>query len=392
MITVQKPLQASQSVEKRNFIFCIVAFLLCLRHILQILGFSSIASTIFKVLYVLVFVFLAIAILQKIQIRQTLGSFLFFLIFLLFYAWLVVNLFFLYRQYLEPSITFLLALPLLFCNRAVTLSKKDALVFFYCLSAVATLLVIFAFIPSAYKNGMLMLYTSNENQSGLLYMSIFLGIYTFLFIAKRKNVFLWALALGLLYGAFKTGSRASFTACVLCNVLSVLLFLLPRWKKAVLIVFMTLFLILPFAVTLLVEQLGVDFEFMGSSAWTGREEIWPHVIETVSEDPFSMRLGQSVAHNYSTELGAHNALLDVAWKFSLPIAVIFFIGLFAMGRLLHKVNAENRCSGVLLSCFAAGLLHMAMEASLITGALDYTLYFLLAMFCGIPLLREGKEK
>ncbi len=386
-----KSLQSQKNTEKSNPVFFLIAVLLCVRHIFQLLGFSSIASTLFKFLYVFVFLFLAYCILQKLQLKQTSFSFLLFLAFLLLFIWIALKLLLVYRSQLESSITFLLAFPLLFSSRAIRPVSKDAKVFFYLLTAVAALLVVFAFIPSSYRDGMLLLYTQNENQSGLLYMSVFLGIFSFLCIEKKKNVFWWVLSIGLLYGAFRTGSRTAFSACILCMGLCLLLFLLPRWKKAVFSVAMLLFAILPFIVTWLVEKLGVDFTFMGSSAWTGREKIWPTVVETVLNEPFSMKIGQTIAHSLSEELGAHNTMLDIAWDFSLPTAVFFLIGLISTGRMLLNENKEKRLSCVPFACFIAGLLHMTMEASLITGALDYTLYFLLAIFCGKALLDSKTE-
>ena len=86
-----------------------------------------------------------------------------------------------------------------------------------------------------------------------------------------------------------------------------------------------------------------------------------------------------------------NTMLDIAWDFSLPTAVFFLIGLISTGRMLLNENKEKRLSCVPFACFVAGLLHMTMEASLITGALDYTLYFLLAIFCGKALLDSKTE-
>ena len=59
--------------------------------------------------------------------------------------------------------------------------------------------------------------------------------------------------------------------------------------------------------------------------------------------------------------------------------------------MLARPMAE-KSRAVITACLIGGLAHMTFEASIIAGALDYTLYFLLSLFCGLALGRRNEEK
>ena len=378
------------SEGKRSVLICLISVLLCTRHILQLMGVSDLASLLFKVLYALVFVFLLSVFVKSVSQHKKMTGFLLFIVDLLALAALSVVLIFSYRRYFESAITFLLAFPMLFCSNSICIHHKDARLYFRALTLVAIVLAVLPFGSSGYKQGVLMLYTGNGNQCGLLYMSVFLGIYIYQFINK-SNLFFWLLQAGLLYGCWQTESRTAFIACIMCVGLSLMLVRFPRWTNCTFLVFMVGFIVLPLLVTTLMEWFGRDLNFMGASVWTGREEIWPRALEKVREAPFRINLGRVLAENYDVELGAHNVWLDVAWRFSLPIAILFLISLYHTGkRFVTAVNIDRRAVA-LVACFGAGLLHMSLEAAIISGALDYTLYFLLAVFCGMALTKRKED-
>jgi hypothetical protein len=150
------------------------------------------------------------------------------------------------------------------------------------------------------------------------------------------------------------------------------------------------FILTPSISTLALKYAKYIPNFDANALFTGREVIWPYVLEVVFDHPLSMRVDEVVLDHYGGDLGAHNAWLDIAWKYSLPVAVLFLIAIFNMGKwIVKKSNTPN--SSVLISCFICGLIHMSFETSIISGALDYTLYFFIALLGGVAIIGDGKE-
>ena len=385
--TKEIPITDNNSVSKdRDYIFCTIAVLLCVRHVLQILHFSVIASVLFKLLYIAVFAFLLYTFFKKFKARQPLLQVLFFIVCLVGIAWVLVQLLTKYPEYLQSSATFLLATPLLFSCDSINISRKDSLLFFKLLTVVALVLAFSIFIPSNYKNGELLLYTLNGNQSGLLYMSVFTGIFTYRQL-ERKRLLVTVLLAFLLYGCWLSASRASFLVCLFCILSSVLFKKAPSFRDKFLKIAFLLVILVPLFSAALVNLVGENFEILGGSLFTGRDRLWSQVIEGLKKDPFGMNIYTVVTSDNGRRLGAHNVLLDVAWKYSLPIGMIFFSSIIYMSKQIQK-KLTSRDSAVVIACFISGLIHMTYEASIISGALDYTLYFLLSIFCGIGLLNK----
>ncbi len=374
--------------EKRNILFCAICVLLCARHVLQILGFSTIASFLFKLLYVAVFVFLCdILVRAIIRSKETKEARRFLLFFSLVFACLIylcIRLFLHFPSHLEASVTFLLALPLLACFDMVKLSKKDARLFFYLMLVIAVILAVAVFIKSSYRDGLLLLYAPNPNTSGLLYMSVFLALYSFLFLNK-KHILGWLVLAALLYGCWQTESRAAFIACIACILLSFLSHKNIKIGKIFVIAALVVFVLLPLLAPALLTKI------LGEGILTGREIIWPHLLGQVLDDPFTMKIDRiAYADVLGNDLGAHNVWLDIAWKYSLPIAIVFlFVFLFSCKSIYRKTSSHRYA--IIAAVFVSGLIHMSFEASLIAGALDYTLYFLLTLFSAHTLI-EYQEK
>lgn len=381
------PITDNNSVsEDRDYIFCTIAVLLCVRHVLQILHFTVIASILFKLLYVAVFAFLMFTFIKKFKARQPFLQVIFFIVCLVGISWVLVQLLTKYPEFLQSSATFLLATPLLFSCDSIHVSRKDSVLFFNLLCIVAVVLAFSIFVPSNYKNGELLLYTLNGNQSGLLYMSVFMGIFTYWKLARRRPFILLLLAF-LLYGCWRSNSRASFLVCILCVLFPLLFKKVPKFTDKILKLALVLLILIPMFSTALVNLIGEDFEVLGGSLFTGRDRLWAQAFEGLRSDPFSIKLSNVITSDNGRRLGAHNTLLDVAWKYSLPIGIIFFSSIIYMSKQIQKKLTSSE-SVVIIACFIGGLIHMTYEASIISGALDYTLYFLLSIFCGIGLLNK----
>lgn len=379
---IQKP----ATKERENYLFCAMAVVLCVRHILQLLGFSQIASVLFAGLYILTAAFSFSCLWRKLYAKQTRGEMVCFLLGLCGFVYLSGMLFLKYSAYLQQSAVFLLTLPILIGADRVTMSEYNAKLYFRLVTVLGILLSILVFVPSGYKKGLLLLYSANANQSGLLYMSVFLGVYMYHCLYKKH----WALYLvlaGLLYGCYRTGSRTCILACILLIVLSFFIDRKQNRNKRWLMFAMVLFVALPFLSATLVEWLGADFKIMGESAWTGREQMWPEIIEKIARSPLTFKIDDIIVNRYGEGLGAHNAWLSVAWDYSVPVAALFLLLLYRMG-CSFGVNKKNAANGVVVACFISGLLHMSFEAALICGALDYSLYFLLPLFAGAAIVKK----
>lgn len=381
--------QSVSTPVRRNYLFCLMVIVLCARHILQLLGFSELAAVLFEVLYILTALFMAVSVVRNLIIKHAAFPLMVLLMGIGVMFYLVWKLMFSYRAYLEQSLTFVLVFPLLFSSDAVKVTEKDAKLYFQGMTLIGVLLSVLAFVPSSYENGLLLLYTRNGNQSGLLYMSIFFGIFVYQFTHKR-NWFRYGILALLLYGCWKTESRTSVIACIFLVILAIFLKKMPKWNKKALYISYGVYIAMPFIVSFLVKALGADFEILGASAWTGREELWPDIIQTLTSDPFGFKIDQVVHELYGVDLGAHNVWLTVGWNYSVPVTVVFLISVFCIGNTFLR-NSHGKNTAVLIACFIGGLLHMSFESAIICGALDFSLYFLCTLFAGKAFSQKMEE-
>ncbi len=346
----------------------------------------------FKLLYVCAFAVLAVCFWDKVKIGKINSSNALLIITMLAVTFIVVFVFIKHPSYLESSATTLITLPLLLCIDSLRITKKESKLYYMLLVPIAIILIVAVFIKSNYQYDTLVLYTGNSNQSGLLYMCVFIGIFVYQFLNKA-NILILLLEVGLLYGCWLTQSRTAFFACIFTVALTFLIYYLPRIKKFVLIGAFVAMIITPLAMGPFSLMFDGDITIMGSSIFTGREFIWPEVLKNLFSSilsPFVFRIDQmAYQSSYGIDLGAHHVMLDIAWKYTVPMAVIFLAAVWLTGKRLTK-HFENRKSSVVVACMVAVLLHMTMEASIIGGALDYTLYAMLNIFCAVSML-DGKE-
>ena len=378
--------------KKYRYLFCCLVALLCGRHTLQLLGFSSVASIMFKLLYVVAFLTLVVCFWDKIKCGTINSTNSMLLLVTLCVAFIFFVLLMKFPSKLESAATLLITWPLLLCLSVFKITRKEAKLYYICLIPVAVILIASIFFNSGYENGELLLYTNNSNQSGLLYMSVFMGIFVYQFLNKI-NFLMVFLEIGLLYGCWLTQSRTAFLACLLLVVLSVILYFLPKLKKPVLIFGFLMMVAAPFLIGTMSNILDSDLTIMGTSIFTGREKIWPTMLGNIFSSinaPFTFNVDKiAYQHASGRDVGAHHVMLDIAWKYSVPMAVVFLASLVSVGRSSFEYF-KNKKSSVVVACMVAALLHMTMEAVVIGGALDYSLYFILNILCALSML-DGKE-
>lgn len=372
----------------KSCLFTAIAIVLCSRHILQLLGFSRIASMLFEVLYILTAAYAAIYIL-----RGTVWKFRRFDCIYLICGWMALlimlrNILIRYFSYWQEAMTFLLIFSILLSIDTIFIDEKATKIFFRGIILIGIVLAVLVFVPSGYENGDLVLYTGNGNQSGLFYMSIFGGVFVYQYLYKR-HWFLFGLMMCLMYGCWQTHSRTSIMGCFLIICCSVVISRKNIFGRNIYVSVMVFFIVLPFMISILVRLLGENFQIFGISAWTGRDVIWPYAIEKLMENPFVFRINEVLYELNGGDLGAHNVWLTVAWNYSLPVAIIFIISLFRLGKSLFADNRTKEVS-VLIAYFVGGVWHMSFESSILVGALDYSLYFLLTLLSGRSIIKLRK--
>ena len=375
---------------KRNKIFCAMIFVLCLRHVLQLLGASALASYLFIALYGLVSLFVIEAVFIKFSMKQSnMALFIFFagaIAILFVFAYVMLR----QREHFEASLTFVLSFPLIICCDTISLSRKDSEMFFKLLTAIEVVLVALIFVPSSYKDGILLLYTPNANQAGLLYMSVFLAGYVYKFL-NRKGMLGWLLLAGLLVGCWLTESRAAFASCIVCILTSIIFSKKSHLNRKAMIVAVLLFIFIPMIAVMIFSNVDYSIKSLLNDAFTGRIAIWNTIFENIEQNPISLNMDKVLADHYGEELGAHNVWLDIMWKYSLPVAVAFLAAMIYLCHHMSRSLTKKRTS-VVSACFVAAIVHMTFEAALIGGALDYTLYFLVAIWSGIGIIDKGETE
>ena len=348
----------------------------------------------FKMLYIVAFLTLVVCFWDKIKCGSINSTNSMLLLVTLCVAFIFFVVLLKFPSKLESSATLLITLPLLLCLSVFKITRKEARLYYICLIPVAIILVASIFFGSGYEDGVLVLYTGNSNQSGLLYMSVFMGIFVYQFLNKI-NFLMVFLEIGVLYGCWLTQSRTAFFACLFLVALSVLLYFAPRLRKPVLITVFVAMILAPFSIGVLNKIFDSDLTIMGTSIFTGREKIWPAILKNIFSSinaPFTFNVDKMAYPNeFGKELGAHHVMLDIAWKYSVPIAVVFLASLVSVGRSAFAYF-EDKKSSVVVACMVAALLHMTMEASIIGGALDYSLYFILNILCALSMIQPKEEK
>jgi len=382
-------LYSKQLPKARHWIFLLLAILLCGRHLCLLVGLNSIASYLFMALFAVSVLFLFTSLLEKIEKQESLVKKIVFFIEIVSFVWLFCSLILSYTAYLKMASTFLIAFPILICFDAITATPRSAEIYFTALKFVAIGLSLSILIPSNYNEGILFLYTANGNQSGLLYMSVFLGNFIGQSL-KKRNVFDWLLNVALLVGCYLTQSRTAFFVCIIVTIISMVFSKASKFNYVLIFGGVAIFFFLPFFIKPISGFLESILGFLEDSLFTGRENIWPRILSVRMNEPWGIKIDQVVADHYGTDLRAHNVWLDVAWNFSLPMAAIFLCAVIAVGYYIGK-QAKTHQAVTLASCFFGFLLHMTFEASLLSGALDYTLYFLISFLSGITILNGRKQ-
>ena len=233
-----------------------------------------------------------------------------------------------------------------------------------------------------WNDGRLLYYTDNGNQSALLLMCYFLNIYIFRVNSKnKKRDFLYnILMIGLFLGIISTNSRTALIAILVL----ISLFLLGKLKIKALkrITYILLFVafFLPFIISIIMTVIPKDFTLFGQTIYTGREIVWANVTKEILINPFKIHVGEIVPTTgmeyYGEGLNAHNVFLEISWRFSPFVAILFFTMFYKTIKYIIKMASELTIKTI-LPLLCSVFIHMTFEASLFVAALDYSLLIFL---------------
>lgn len=295
----------------------------------------------------------------------------------------------------ELPVTLLIVCLLIAALDGSTVLKTVFKLYFHCSAAMSVVLIFAAFVPAFYKEGSLLLYTANENQAGIIYMCMFMNMMVYLQLKKRFGLSYFMvilIAIGTFAGCCMTHSRTS----ILCCVLVVFIYLIFKRKNKpfssfMIILIMAVFVLLPFIVVYVLPKFNVDI----NAITTGRDDIWGKVISDSMLNPFKANFTDPIFPNsvtYGQEINAHNVLLELTWRYSIPIGIFFIIFMYLIISKTNKLVGRNRFSIMLFATLATCLIHMCFEASLISGALDFSLYIVLPLVMGYNLELKSETK
>jgi hypothetical protein len=146
----------------------------------------------------------------------------------------------------------------------------------------------------------------------------------------------------------------------------------------------------PFLYLVLANLLSRDIVIMGKLLFSGRETVWRLYFEEILTHPLSTHIGDTISMTevlYQANFNTHNAWMQVAWEYSLPVGGLFLLCFFLFLQGVIKVTRSSKKGKWILACFCAGMIHMTFESALIVGALDYTLLYVFPLFV-IPVCCE----
>lgn len=364
---------------------------LFMRMFLLILGFRPIASALFIIIHVLALLTGVKYVIHMFTAKRKNES----IPLLIVFAIMVVYIGALYLiNRLRPvsleelPVTLLIVCLLVAASDGCVVSKTIFKLYFK-FSMIASIVLIFsAMIPSFYKDGSLILYTANENQAGVIYMCMFMNMLVYLQMKKRFGISYFMvlfIAIGVFAGCFMTQSRTS----IICCVLAVLVYLVFKRKTKpfsgfLIMLIMVLFVFLPVILAYAFPKLDADITVIT----TGRNTIWEKVISTALANPFNANFTDPIlpeSVTYGQVINAHNVLLELIWRYSIPVGIFFIIFMYMIISKANKMVGRNKLSIMLFAVFATCLVHMCFEATLISGALDFSLYVVLPLVMGFNL-------
>lgn len=273
-------------------------------------------------------------------------------------------------------------------------SYQTLQLYFKVASVASAALIVALLFPHFYNSGVLILYTTNPNQAAIIYMAMFMNMLTYVVSKKRSTVvriLITMLCIGLFIGCCLTESRTSIACCIIAVIVYLLCKKVKKPPSSVLArVVIVSYALFPIIVEFAFSALGLDV----SELLTGRDGIWEKVISSTIRNPLDAHFTESIISEgsyYVENLSAHNVFLELVWKYSLPTGILFAIFIYMIFDKTSAFLSKGKVPTMLFATFVACLLHMCFEATLISGALDFSLYIVLPLVLGLKVDFEEKK-
>lgn len=381
--------------------FVLIALMLGARVVLLLCDQTALASLCFKGTYVFVGLLALLSIYSFIKHKDygKDGPLTLMLMLLLFFALFgLLMLLGTFKGSYLTTFTFLIVLLLVLSRKRILLSEGVIKLYFRFMAIVGIALCLALLFPRFYQDGVLLLYTGNPNQSGMLYMCVFINVFIYRFWGKRSFLsaaFFDIELLLLLFGCACTNSRSALITCLLCMFLGGLFVFKRSIVKLVLGLCWVFFVLFPLAYLGLASLMNGNVQIFGKLLFSGRETVWRIYLQEILFHPFAMHVGETINMSdllYQASFNTHNAWLHVAWEYSLLAGILFLVALLILMLKMSRKMRFCKEQRLITACFCAGLFHMTFEASLIVGALDFTLLYLMPVLLGANYEKPDKKR
>ena len=265
----------------------------------------------------------------------------------------------------------IIIMPILASAKSFSWSKKGAKLIILLIKILSVLFLLSCFFSVNYnEHNELCLWYQNPNQAGLKCLLLFLLNLLFLKIQPNKNGTDIFFVIFCLVPCFLTRS----ITCIICILLCLTFSLVTKMKivkvRTIFYVSALAPIYMPLCFNLLIKLFPI-----AQASLLIRSQIFEEAIQEIFSDIFNGRLGQTIGNfsdYYGTILNAHNTLLQIAWDYSIIVALLFVFFCVEFFKLLNN-EQQNNIGCVLCVCF----FHMSMEYSILTAAIDYSLLFVL---------------
>lgn len=371
VIRVEKKVNISLAID----IMMIVSFL---RFVCLILGMTSVAHVLYLVLYSVVIICAIYIQLFSLRLRDKRERSLAY-IGVIFVAYL------LYIGYRHSGFNMKagfgnsigISIFMIFCayvNSYRITNKCKKIIHLY-----LSLLIFVSFICALlnpYYNGDNEFYFvfENPNQSGLLFLLLFLLCFCCLTLVDSKSKYINAFLFGLVFiCCIRTRSWTSINCCLIALVYYNIIRKKPNLVRTI----ANLNLLIPLSVILIYYF----FHGMLPSILEIRGDVAVFVIRRALSNPLLTNLDQHIGNfseYYGTLINAHNGFLQILWDYSLVGLVLLLAVLIKFQKeAISHISFLTRSACAAFSCYSVCFLHLCFESALFSSSLTHTLFLIL---------------
>lgn len=376
--TTERTQNLSNAATVLLYVLLFVSFF---REILVLLGFSAVSTVFYYAMVLIIAVISGLVIVSMINTKLNIKNI------VQFFGGVLISLFLLGANLLNDKFVFsehgvqmigiILLTLYLSCEWIIPITKGIINCYFGLNFVTALILAAGIFIGSNYKYSNLIYNYASTNQAAIILMLVAMHLFIQAIIyINRKNYTVSTLSLILfclmIVACYLTKSRA--------GVLTILLFLfiylmMKASKSTIKVISVVLCLapvVFPLIWVLFYSLIGAnsDLTIFGKPIFSGRENIWIEIIETVIEHPFRLNLtelifGSSAGHS------AHNAVWQFIWSYNIIFAGVYIIFLYSKTRDAY-LGTRGRITVAIYASILVLFFHMCFENALISGAVNFT--------------------